>query len=317
MSADLDEIIAGFCRRLTAVFGGKIRSVYLFGSRATGENLPTSDVDFGVIFRGTVDRTRQREARKILAEACLQCPVAVDLTILDERDLEKGVRPWRKIGRLLEGEDLLKDCPLLPASELTAFFACSGLFDVWTIRSRPETVNYPLEYPSTRGEFLGYEENGIWEGENRFRPGFNTLVSLVADIAAYRLAASVNSFSPSKHWTAAHYRELLPSDPWSDLVEGIYRLCRVRLKGGIPTDPVDRASLSNLCRSVLDLENEFMEACILGLPGFLAVDNLEIRSRMAAFVETIATKSAKHAAIIAGAKRSLSAWACPEITDSD
>lgn len=274
-----------FAHRLARSFQGaypaRLRAVYLLGSRALGEALATSDLDLGLVFSGALgreDRDRVWDHLKTVGPG----PVPVDLVILDEGELGRGVRPRMKQGRLLAGEDVLKDCPLLPPEELLGHFAYSALFFIWLIRGKPEELRPPLAYPSPDGPCGGYADRGEWEGGDRFSPGLGTLVNLVVSLANFRLA-EIGIYFPSKTQTVREYRRHLPDDPWLDLVEQVYADGRLRWQGRVPQDEAGRRRLEAWCPRVLAFENAVLHACIGRLPEFLRLENSDLRAKFASF----------------------------------
>jgi len=74
-------------------------AVVLFGSRATGECLPQSDIDVGVLPRKPIDRKILAMLRDRLEDLNLPYEVdVVDLSLTSEKFREvalKGAVPWR------------------------------------------------------------------------------------------------------------------------------------------------------------------------------------------------------------------------------
>src|SRR5665213_59723 len=200
-------------RAFRSAFPVRILGIYLLGSRALGCAIATSDFDLAIVFQGVAEAAARKEAQNLASEIRRSGSLVLELTVLDEAEARQGVRPYLKIGKLLAGEDALRDCPLKPKAELLGYFAHSPLYFSWMIRGKPSVLRHPLAYPNPTGEFHGYEHNGIWTGENTFRPGLGLLVNLAASIANFRLALNANEFIPNKSLTVAAYRKHFPSDP--------------------------------------------------------------------------------------------------------
>jgi predicted nucleotidyltransferase len=291
------------CRRFLAAFPDRIRGIHLLGSRALGCAIPSSDVDLAIVFRGTAESGTRQAAQDLAAEIRRSGPLVLELTVLDEAEARQGVRPNLKIGRLLAGEDALRDSPLKPKEELLGYFAYSPLYFSWVIRGRPPRLRHPLTYPNPAGEFFGYEQNGIWSGEKSFRPGLGLLINLAASIANFRLALEAGEFVPNKSLTVAAYRKRFPADPLGEWLREVFELCRQRWQGAIPTAPGDRPVLADLCRRALAFENDSMGRCLLELPQLASVPSADLKERIRGILKVVQSDSAAHAAALASATR--------------
>jgi hypothetical protein len=293
------------CRQFLSAFPERIRGIHLLGSRALGCAIPSSDVDLAIVFRDTADSAARQAAQDLAADIRRSGPLVLELTVLDEAEARQGVRPNLKIGRLLAGEDALRDCPLKPAAELLGYFAYSPLYFSWVIRGKPSLLRYPLTYPNPTGEFYGYEQNGIWTGEKTFGPGLGLLINLAASIANFRLAQKAGEFIPNKNLTVAAYRKHFPADPLGEWVKEVFELCRQRWQGAIPTASGDRPVLADLCRRTLAFENESMGLCLLELPQLAAVPGADLKQRIRGILKVVRSDSTAHAAALASATRIL------------
>ncbi|HEX3730425.1 MAG TPA: nucleotidyltransferase domain-containing protein [Opitutaceae bacterium] len=298
---DAGALIKRMAGTLLAAFPGRLRSVYLLGSRADGRALPASDVDLGLVFAGLLGPAERDGIWDVVKGAGDSGPTIFDLTILDESDLRRGVRPATKHGKLLAGEDLLKDCPLLPAAELVAYFAYSALHNLWVIRGHPESLRFPLDFPAPEGEFRGYEQRGIWVGRDRFQPGFHQLVNLVTSIGSYRLA-SAGRFLPNKRAAAAAYAPQFPGPSEGPMLSELYLLCRESAGGAVPAAPGERAAIAAWCPQVLPFENAFLDEAIRRLPEFLRLEPPDLRGRLGRFGLRLASAAPEHAAPLAEAR---------------
>ena len=279
-----DRLIGGLRDRILADFPGQIRSLYLLGSRALGRQIETSDLDLAVIFKeGGAEK--RRAVAEWLGRVRRDGGPMLDATVLVEEDYARGVRPYLQIARLLAGEDVLKDRPLKPAEEVTAYYAHLAAYFIWAVRGRPAALRYPLEYPEPEGEFFGYERYGIRVGDSQYGPGFSQLVNCVSCVATFRLADLAGEFFPNKSMMAAAYARCFPADPWLDLVTGVYELGRVRSQGRLPAGGAERRQLAEFCRRTLAFENEGLGACLLLLPRIAALADPDLRQRVRGIVE--------------------------------
>ncbi len=296
--------IGAACREILAAFPGEIAGLYLLGSRAIGREDAASDLDLGIVFRGEAPAERRRAAGERVAALGRRGPVPIDVTILDEVEARRGIRPLWTLGRLLAGDDVLRGCPLRPLPELRIYYAHLAVYFPWAIRGRPASLRFPLARPGD-GEFLGYDRQGIRTGPDAYRPGFKMLANVVLSIANFRLAQGPGVPVASKHFTAAAYAQSLPEDPWLDLVMQVDSLCRIRWQGRVPEDPEDRSALAGCCCRVADFENEAVGACLLLLPQFAAAEDPDLRQRLRGMVGRVRSDSPAHAAAIAEARAKL------------
>jgi predicted nucleotidyltransferase len=299
--ADPGQLIGELGDGLLAAFPGEIRSVYLLGSRALGAETAGSDVDLAIIFSGDAPADRRRAAAQWAEAKGRERGVMVDASVLDGRELGRGIRPALRIGRLLAGPDLLRGLPLRPAPELVAYYAHLAAYFIWAIRGRPAALGHPLDYPAPGEIYGGYERNGVRTGDNQYAPGCAMLVNTVVSLANFRLARLAGEFVPNKSLTVAAYRHLLPDDPWREVVVGVYELGRSRGGGRLPETPADRDRLAACCRQVLAMENEGLGACLLLLPRIAELEDEELRGRMRGIVARASSTSPPHAAALAAA----------------
>jgi hypothetical protein len=300
-----DSLLGEVARRFQTAFPDQIRSIYLLGSRALGSAIASSDWDLAIVFRGEANAARRKAAQDLAAEIRRSGPLVLELTVLDEAEARRGVRPHLKIGKRVAGDDVLRDCPLKPRLELLGYFAYSALYFSWLVRGKPPLLTYPLAYPNPAGEFFGYEQNGIWTGENTFRPGLGLLVNLAASLANFDLGLQADEFVPNKSLTVARFRRRFPAAPLGAWLEAVFELGRRRWQGAIPAGADDRLALADLCCCTLAFENDGMARCILQLPQLAAASDPELKQRLRGVLKVLRSDSPAHAAALAAAAREL------------
>jgi len=85
------RLVREFRERLAAVYGERLRGVYLYGSYARGEATEDSDIDVAVILAGPVDRRAEDDRNSdligdlSLRENCVLMPV-----FISEEDFRKA-----------------------------------------------------------------------------------------------------------------------------------------------------------------------------------------------------------------------------------
>jgi predicted nucleotidyltransferase len=300
-----DALISRIANALLVAYRTRLRSIYLLGSRASGTNLVTSDIDLGLIFSGSFSLGQRNEIWDFVKAIADKDSLMVDLVLLDEYDLRKGVRPYAKNGKLIAGEDTLADCNLLPKEELVAHYAYSALYYVWLIRNKPNHLEFPIGYPDRNSEFMGYETRGIWVGRTEFRAGFNTLVNLGTSLAGYQLAALKSEFVASKMLILDRYQACFPADSWGEFLKELLYLGRIKYGGLIPVDSGDRARLSSLCRRMIDFENLFLDSCIKTISILSIPNSPELCARLGAYIMQLKTDSPEHISALELARRRL------------
>jgi hypothetical protein len=300
--ADPGPLVAGLRDRLRTAFPGRIRSLYLLGSRALGREIASSDIDLAVVFREEAGPDNRRELAQWVEGERQGGGPPLDAAVLETRELADGVRPYLKIARLLAGEEVLRDLPLKPLPELVAYLAHLAAHFIWAVHGRPAQLRYPLDYPDPAGEFFGYERQGIRTGDNQYVPGFAQLVNSVTCVATFRLAHLGGKIIYNKSMAPGTYARCFPDDPWVGLVRDVYDLGRVRWQGEIPPDGPDRRRLAELGHETLAFENEGLGACLRLLPGWVALEDPDLRKRARSIIDRVSSSSPAEAAAIAEAR---------------
>ncbi len=281
-----DPFFAAVAQVLTIAFPGDVRSLYVLGSRADATAIPSSDVDLAVILRTGIDPATELNVERLVEAVGQICPVMLDVTVLREDELTRGVAPNLKTHRLLLGPDLLGNCPLIPKAQLVFFYAGLAIHFAMVVRGG-RYLTLPLAYPEPGGFFCGYERQGIRVADGIYVPGFNLFVSLVLALASFRLATRAGVFPTSKSEILGAYRLHLPDDALLPIVTDAYEICRLRLQGRVPADGAERRQIALRCRELLPFENEFLavamqllEAGAPSMPGAMRSQALDLLQRV-------------------------------------
>lgn len=292
----VDEFVERLIRKITFLCPQELLSVYLVGSRANDQYIQNSDIDFLLIFSGAFSRSRRLSVDQAVHSISHYSPLPFDLTIVDEVELKQGITPHMQKARLVTGIDVLPDCRLKTPPQLIAHFAGHAFHFIETVRGRPRSISFPLNYPNKNEDmYFGYDLFGIRTATVNYIPGFNILTTLVTTIASFRLGFRAGVFTPNKHITVAKYRPALPKDQWVDLVEGVYRVCRTQLRGKHPTDESTQDEVARYCARTLEFENEFMSDVILNLEDWLPNQSPAVRQAAHEFACKVQTNSETHA----------------------
>jgi len=88
MSDDTKKIIQEFKGLLTNAFGLKILHIVLFGSAATGKDMPTSDIDIAVVFSEEIDWRIKQKVYDIAFEAEGDSGKLLNITVFSKKEYE-------------------------------------------------------------------------------------------------------------------------------------------------------------------------------------------------------------------------------------
>ena len=280
--------LASICRQLVSGYPGKVRSLYVLGSWVRGDRIRGSDIDFALVFKGRLTPAQRETARRGISAIRSRLATVIDVGIYDERDLSRGVLPYMKNNRLLFGSDSIRTAPLKSRSEMKLYFARQAVKFMRIVRGQGASLFYPLDYPRPRRKYFGYDHYGYRTVRGRYVRGLNSLVGLIASIAAFRLAVSSGFLSPDKGAGVRAYRRSFPNDPQGRIIERLYELGR---KPG-PLTKSDRARLASCCRLTLDLENDFLTFLIMDIRAWLPRRSADIDRRVATVLAPIQARAA-------------------------
>ncbi len=119
-------------------------------------------------------------------------------------------------------------------------------------------MRFPLGFPDPAGALRGYD------ARYRDQPASQRAVTkdLVSNVLA---AANALTLLQARRYVGAGRKSDIPEqyrlwigDEWTGLVEQTFERCRVRWDYQLPSDPVDREGLRELCGQALAFENHFL-----------------------------------------------------------
>jgi predicted nucleotidyltransferase len=254
-----DETLRALVTACEAAFPGRVRSYLLSGSYAGGDATPESDLDIGVLFRGTVsDDERQRLFR--LSDAIERlAAIRLDVVALDEEQYLRSAPASALEAVTIYGDDVRGELILEPLAHALARALSAATFYIWQIRGLRQGLIWSLDYPDPGGEFFGYERYGMFQGRGAdevYTPGARTILNCATMIAAARLTHAGQRV-PSKRRCVELYAELAPGESSTWLAD-LYTACKARWGYRVPDSPAERAELRALCAPMLAFENEFL-----------------------------------------------------------
>jgi len=87
---EIVHLIQGFHEKLAAIYGNRLKGVYLFGSYARDEADEDSDVDIAVVLEGPIKRSNElRRISELRAELSLQNHIVLMPFFLSEEEFQK------------------------------------------------------------------------------------------------------------------------------------------------------------------------------------------------------------------------------------
>lgn len=261
----IDQVLRGVVGVFEAAFPGRVRAYYLLGSYANGSAVPTSDLDMGVLI---ADRYRDGAEGDRAIRLCQDCEaisgMLLELWVSSEERLRQPDRfgtalQLRFSSRFLHGEDVRGRLVAQADDRYVRWAAHVPVYGLLGERGHPPALTYPLDYPDPAGEFYGYDRLTLPGAGAADQPSTKLVVAIVGRIAAALIALRTGRYVGSKRESVELYRAHI-ADEWTDLVEQVYALCRIRWGYLVPADPVDRHLLRDLCRRALAFENHFLAA---------------------------------------------------------
>lgn len=275
-----DETLRAMVTACEAAFPHRIRSYLLSGSYAAGGAIQESDLDLGVLFRGSVmDDERQRLFGLSDAIERLSA-IRLDVAALDEDHFLPSAPASALEVVTIYGDDVRSELTLEPLAHTLARHLSDATFYVWQMRGLREGLIWPLDYPDPDGEFFGYERYGLFQGrgaDEMCAPGSRTIINCATAIAAARLAHA-SQRTPSKRRCVELYARLAPGESATWLA-ALYATCKSRWRYRIPESPAERAKLRTLCAPMLAFENDFLAFARPLTQAALAVQDEYIRPR--------------------------------------
>ena len=83
------QLVREFHERLSAIYGQRLKGVYLYGSYARGEADEDSDIDVAVVLAGPVDRVEERwRVNDLASELSLREDCLLSCFFLSEAEFE-------------------------------------------------------------------------------------------------------------------------------------------------------------------------------------------------------------------------------------
>ena len=257
--ARVDDLLRALMLACEAAFPGRVRSYILSGSYASGDPIPESDLDLGVLFRGAASEGERQQLRVIVREIEGQGAIRLDAVTLDEQRYLNSAPASALEAITLYGEDVRGELTLEPPAHALARQLSAATFYIWQLRGLRAGLVWPLDYPDPGGEFYGYERYAHFNGDDAlvlYTPGVRAIVNCATMIASARLGHAGQRV-PSKRASVELYATLAPGASATWLTD-LYAACKARWRYHLPEDTAERARLRDLCAPMLSFENDFL-----------------------------------------------------------
>lgn len=261
-----DQIVQGVTGVFGQAFPDRIRGCYLRGSYATGTRATGSDLDLFVVFadRFPDDRVEARRAWAVARSCALISPILLEIIVVSEQQLRLPdnhalAQNLKHASRLLHGQDIRRDLPeLQPDAYLRSTVDAPYTSYAYPVQRRDRPVlTYPLRHLDPEGPFLGYDQWLVPGPDGTDVPSTKLLVGTVGWTATALIVLQTGRYVPDKRASVDLYREHV-ADQWTDLVAGVYELCRDRWHYLVPTADPDRRRLRALCDRALAFQNHYL-----------------------------------------------------------
>jgi hypothetical protein len=256
----VDTIVRATIASFETAFPHRLHSCYVIGSYADETGLPTSDLDLTLVFQGRFIADEERDRAASLCRSCAAASaVELDVEVEAEAQLRQvGASPQLKLASLhVYGDDLRERVPLLPLAAWTRDRMHTSYWRIISLFARPVPVRYPLSYPDSSAEFLGYDRRTMRLPDGAEVASTRDLIRSVGWAATALIAWRAGRYVARKSDVHRIFGEVF-GQPWAPLLDDIYRLCRRQWHYHIPDDPLERAPLRAICERTLGFENAFI-----------------------------------------------------------
>lgn len=255
----IDETVRSLIGIFEAVFPSRIRGYYIEGSYADATAVATSDIDLIVVFKGDfIAETERAAATQLVADCAALSAKELDIEIVDEHGLERGVVPMFKLASVcVYGEDIREQLTLLPITEWTHQRMHAAYWLMNRVFGRPNSMSLPLDYPKPDDEFGGYTQRTTRLPDDQDVPSTRDLIRVTGWMATGLLALQAGHYVTRKRDCSQLYEQYI-GDKWTSLLEELFRRCRGEWGYLVPADEPGREQLRALCRATLGFENHFL-----------------------------------------------------------
>jgi len=257
---NVDQLLMGLIGIYELSFPDRIRGYYLVGSYSDRSAVADSDIDMGVLFKGSLTADERQHFRQLTHDYSLLSPIRLDCGALDEAHFFKEATAGAKMALVVYGDDVRDQFPLEPIDKKIRRSMIGTFHYMWILRQKAQNLVFPLAYPDTDGMFFGYERWGTFYGGSAFGPGIRVIVNMVTLVATTTVALKAHRHVGTKCQSIQLYREHI-GDQWAGLLEDVYSTFKTEWQYRLPESEAERGRLRALCIQLLALENDFLAVC--------------------------------------------------------
>jgi hypothetical protein len=160
-------------------------------------------------------------------------------------------------GDLIRGSDIRLQVPEPDFGRFRSVVVAQACKGIAMLRDL-DNVESPVTYPNPTRPFFGYT---IVRKRDWYPPGTSGGTKELVAVATYCASAWV--VMHSRTWVTSKAQALrgirqVENGARADLVERLYRLCRLKYGATPPSESTDRTGLATLCKRLLSFENEVL-----------------------------------------------------------
>lgn len=269
-NAKIDTIVLGIIGVYEHAFPNRVRAYYLTGSQIEGSAVEHSDIDLSIIFKDSfIDDREEEAARQIYKHLGAISPVKLEVMLgpiaesMVDGDYQFNMPVGLKLNSLLLfGEDIRSGLHL-PDQEVRtrgfmhlAFKRLAQLRLLAPVQQARGFLSFPLDYPDPDGEFFGYDLQEIEQDGATYQTIASFINSICTEMMTL-LTLKTGMYITTKRGLTHIYTEQI-NDEWGSFLDDLWQKGKYRWRYLIPTDPLEREQLRDLCRRALDFENYYL-----------------------------------------------------------
>ncbi|MBY0358455.1 MAG: TauD/TfdA family dioxygenase [Candidatus Obscuribacterales bacterium] len=252
--ADLDRLLEPVINDLAPIFGERLLSAYVVGSKLDGSQVQSSDLDLHLLLRGAYSAYLKQAVLALSEELSRKYKLDLDLVPFFEAD----ITPWADVRTKLGGVHIFGDYPtetlrLPPLPDYVRENMHRAYYYMARCRRFPNRLCYPAGAPDAADFFSGYNSRIHEDGS----PSTKELVVVAGWISTALATRAGNCYVASKSASYSSYREHV-NDEWTAHLQDVFELVRQQWNYRLPTSDEDKVRLAAICLRQVAFENHFL-----------------------------------------------------------